>query len=293
MWNRLFSTTNFSRTILDSFPSGIAFAFAYGSGAFQQRGHADARRNVLDLVFAVENPIAWHAENIERNARHYSCLKRFGHETVAAVQERYGAGVYYNTLVSHRESGRLIKYGVISVGALLRDLTDWDTLYISGRLHKPVRVLVGGSDAIKRALDANLRSALRVAELCLPNEFTERDLFMQIAGLSFGGDFRMTFGEDRNKVANIVDGNFEGFRDLYAPFREDNFRRESRDEKLEKLPKNVRMQLSQHNGNIEASVAAIVKQSSLNQSLKGILTAGMWKSVIYSGSKLKKMFSSL
>ena len=33
-----------------------------------------------------------------------------------------------------------VKYGVISTAALQRDLETWDTLYIAGRLQKPVRL---------------------------------------------------------------------------------------------------------------------------------------------------------
>ena len=32
-----------------------------------------------------------------------------------------------------------MKYGVISVRSLLDDLLNWRTLYMSGRMHKPVR----------------------------------------------------------------------------------------------------------------------------------------------------------
>jgi hypothetical protein len=41
-----------------------AHAFAYGSGAFPQRGlpGAAAAPPVLDFILAVEEPVAWHAE---------------------------------------------------------------------------------------------------------------------------------------------------------------------------------------------------------------------------------------
>ena len=37
----------------------------------------------------------------------------------------------------------------------------------------------------------------------------------KIAGISYLGDFRMTFGENPKKVRNIVDGNFKAFQELY------------------------------------------------------------------------------
>lgn len=39
--------------------------------------------------------------------------------------------------------------------------------------------------------------------------------FQRIAGISYLGDFRMTFGENPKKVRNIVDGNFSAFQQLY------------------------------------------------------------------------------
>ena len=38
-------------------------------------------------------------------------------------------------------NAQLIKYGVVSMQDLCHDLHHWNTLYISGRLHKPVRAL--------------------------------------------------------------------------------------------------------------------------------------------------------
>lgn len=151
----------------ETFPP-MEFSMAYGSGVFAQRDH-DASSSLLDLVFAVDDPVAWHRANLERNASHYSFLRHLGAQgvtdfqvrqsvlvvlapapsacscicTLVSSQENYGAGVYYNTLVplSSKTLGtRMIKYGVVSSKTLCTDLYDWKTLYLSGRMHKPVRL---------------------------------------------------------------------------------------------------------------------------------------------------------
>ena len=64
-----------------------------------------------------------------------------------------------------------IKYGVVSTSALLRDLWDWDSFYVAGRLHKPVLFLVRDA-AVDRAVAANIDAALAAALLLLPARFT-------------------------------------------------------------------------------------------------------------------------
>ncbi len=64
-----------------------------------------------------------------------------------------------------------IKYGVVSLATLERDLRQWDSLYCAGRLHKPVLSL-REHPAAAAAQAANLLAALRVALLLLPERFT-------------------------------------------------------------------------------------------------------------------------
>jgi hypothetical protein len=35
--------------------------------------------------------------------------------------------------------GAMVKYGVVSTRSVLHDLHSWSSLYVAGRLHKPVR----------------------------------------------------------------------------------------------------------------------------------------------------------
>ncbi|XP_012284531.1 phosphatidate cytidylyltransferase, mitochondrial [Orussus abietinus] len=192
------------RTILKSFPQNIKFCFAYGSGAMKQV--TDPSTNMLDLIFVVRNSSQWHMENLRRNPSHYSGLMRIlGHKAVTKLQEHSGAGIYFNTLVKTAE-GRTVKYGVVSEVSLVEDLLDWNFLYLAGRLHKPVEVLLEPDEnsQLQTALVQNLHSAIHATLLLLPEHFTEIDFYKVITGLSYNGDFRMIFGEDKDKVHNIV-----------------------------------------------------------------------------------------
>ncbi|PWN41247.1 Mmp37-domain-containing protein [Ceraceosorus guamensis] len=209
--------------IHSSFRAPIRFAFAYGSGVFKQSdaGPEHSKRpqgpkgKMIDVVMAVAHPEHWHSVNMKQHPRHYPTLARLLGGTAAAKAQKWGAGLWYNPYV--KIGDELIKYGVISVDDLCNDLLDWDTLYVSGRMHKPVAMLQADA-RVRLAQQVNLTSALRVALLLLPERFTEVELYTQIASLSYTGDFRMSVpgGENADKVRNIVLGQRDQFRRLYA-----------------------------------------------------------------------------
>ncbi|XP_030062061.1 phosphatidate cytidylyltransferase, mitochondrial [Microcaecilia unicolor] len=314
------------RKILSCFPQDISLAFAYGSGVFRQSGTSHSQNNMMDFVFAVDDPITWHGMNIKQNRSHYSFLKYFGPKKISGLQNNYGAGVYYNTLVPC--DGKIIKYGVVSTKTLIEDLLHWKSLYIAGRLHKPVKFLAQNeNERLQTALNSNLKSALTVAFLMLPESFSEEDLYLQVAGLSYFGDFRMIIGEDRSKVLNIVKPNMLHFQKLYSSILHEcpdvvykqhqgkleiDKSPEGQLTKLMSLPKNLQQNITTlietagKNRDVEElllqiaqdpdcglvirhGVSEIVKSSSLSQSAKGILTAGFRKTVAYSLKKLYKM----
>ncbi|KAH9301152.1 hypothetical protein KI387_012735, partial [Taxus chinensis] len=131
---------------------------------------------------------------------------------VTGVAEKIGTGVHFNAFVSWKD--KKIKYGVIRMHELIQDVLNWDRLYISGRLQKPVHILIDNLD-LENVNAANLQGATSAALLLLPPEFSEEDLFVKICGLSYMGDLRMFFAEDRHKVKKIVQGNISSFHALY------------------------------------------------------------------------------
>lgn len=210
------------RNVVSAFPSRhFVYCFAYGSAVFRQAGR-DARSaatgSMVDMIFAVDDPRAFHRDNVARNPGHYSRLRHLGPAAVAAVQAAGGARVYFNTHVAGvAADGAPCKYGVIDARDLRDDLRAWRTLYTAGRLHKPVVTLFDrGGDGLDGLIAGNLESAARAALLQLPARFAEADLYAAVAGLSYRGDFRMIVGEDRHKVANIVRPQVDAFRRLYA-----------------------------------------------------------------------------
>ncbi|KAJ5291965.1 Phosphatidate cytidylyltransferase [Penicillium angulare] len=221
------------RQILWQFRAPIRYAFAYGSGVFSQSGSAASSTpthpsapaaiknmqqgsgKMIDFIFGVSYSQHWHALNLSQHRDHYSGLGSLGSYAVSQVQDRFGAGVYFNTHITI--NGTLIKYGVVNLDTLCEDLTQWNTLYLAGRLHKPVKIL-RDHPKVRLANQMNLLSALRVALLLLPERFSEFELYSTIAGMSYMGDLRMVLpAEDPGKVRNIVSGQMAHFRRLYAP----------------------------------------------------------------------------
>ncbi|TKA70625.1 hypothetical protein B0A55_07581 [Friedmanniomyces simplex] len=239
------------RQILWQFRAPIRYAFAYGSGVFSQKsgnGSSSSSSNshdlsphpnppkavedwqkggakIIDFIFGVSHTQHWHSLNLTQHPDHYSGLRYLPYASAAIshVQDDFGAGIYYNPYIT--VNGTMIKYGVVNLDTLATDLSDWNTLYLAGRLQKPVKIL-RDNPRIRLANQVNLISALRTALLMLPEKFTERTLYERIAGLSYLGDPRMTSflglgaSEDPAKISNIVGAQLPGFRQLYVPLIE-------------------------------------------------------------------------
>lgn len=293
---------------------------------------------MIDLTLVYDDPVEFHTQNLIHNRNHYSFMKHFGPSLLSKYQS-LGARVYYNTLVPVRlypdqKDSIVIKYGVMKTQHLINDLLDWESLYIAGRLHKPVRILSHpDSQPLTTALNINLRSAIHTALLMHDETFTEAQLYKTITGLSYSGDVRMMFGENKNKVNEIVDPRVDLFRKLYHPIlmNESMQKMISWNEStgtfvqdlnpavtlhhLNLLPKEVQNRLYRKwnkkgsasdledvmqylsksyaiREKVSEAVSAIVRSSSIRQTLKGIPMAGISKSLTYASKKIRKMVQS-
>ncbi|KAK5000739.1 Mitochondrial translocator assembly and maintenance protein 41, partial [Elasticomyces elasticus] len=166
------------RQILWQFRAPIRYAFAYGSGVFSQSttksssysDHLSPHPNppeavkkwqsgggkIIDFMFGVSHTQHWHSLNMAQHPSHYSALRYTGSYALSRIQDSFGACVYFNPYIT--VNGTMIKYGVVNLSTICRDLSEWDTLYLAGRLQKPVKIL-RDDPRVRLANQINLISA--------------------------------------------------------------------------------------------------------------------------------------
>mmetsp|Transcript_62622 Transcript_62622/g.70022 ORF Transcript_62622/g.70022 Transcript_62622/m.70022 type:complete len:253 (+) Transcript_62622:66-824(+) len=140
-----------------------------------------------------------------------------------------------------------MKYGVVDKKDLIRDLTEWDSLYLAGRLHKPTLPLIiqdndEDNDELLVARMKNLNAATAAALLLSststesnsksesnsPTSLSWSSFYQQISSLSYTGDFRMKVGgEDPQKISKLVQapGQMKRFHSLYKPILSDLYQK--------------------------------------------------------------------
>ncbi|KAK7319229.1 hypothetical protein RJT34_03947 [Clitoria ternatea] len=195
----------------------VEFACVYGS-SLHPTNHD--KTTMTDYILGVSDPKQWHSENLKLNKHHYASwmVHLGGERLITEVADKVGVGVHFNPFVTW--NGKLFKYGVVRMHDLLQDVQYWEKFYLCGRLQKPVHIVVDNLD-VKNINSFNLRAAVSAALLLLPSQFTEEDLYAKVCSLSYMGDVRMLFAEDKNKVKKIVAGQFDLFHSMYKPFLEE------------------------------------------------------------------------
>ncbi len=120
------------KIINKNFPP-LEIAIAYGSAVFPQKNHVG---KMIDLIFIVNNSKEFHKQNIIMNPKHYSVISSFFKEEFIAKVNNFGTGMYFNPMIHVDDI--YLKYGVIEINTAIKQMEEWDNLFFSGRLHKPV-----------------------------------------------------------------------------------------------------------------------------------------------------------
>lgn len=307
----------------------IVFSFCYGSAAFPQSGYNYSQESpMLDLIFVVENYQEFHLENFKRNRHHYSGLGYYLGTSLLSFFERTFVPVHYNPDV--KLSKYQIKYGVVSLKELLKNLEIWGNLVISGRMHKPIRILenksVMYSNKITEALNFNYKNALTIAFL-LQNQLIipEKDLYTTICSISFWGDIRMILGlEKKDKIEGIIQKQQDLFRNIYTnSLEKSSFKEfirfnekekqyeilnwnEARNKLIEEIPNEIGVKYTgahkvyaeilkiKKTDEIQSHIIKTIQRMNLNYSIRLIIyhffTTSFLKNFSYSWKKLMKRF---
>ena len=345
-------------SILSQFPSTTSHAFAYGSGVFEQKisdddkvsssSSSSSSDNMMDFIFITPNAELWHRECMIQRPKDYSLMAHWIGSKYVAKIGKMGAGLYFNPLViihipessvgdpSHALDREhiimkkcIIKYGVMNEEQLKSDLKHWDTLYVAGRMQKPVSTLKSSDEVMDLQERYNLQYAISTSLLLHTGKAKDctihtSDLYQTIASLSYMGDPRVTAGaEDPNKIFKLVqsDGQMKRFHALYKTQFERMeqmglLQRTSSSERIEinlmdssirkalchRLPPRLQSDVKEITNSITASqnthdiLHKTLKQSLTNivgpparvQSVKGLFTAGLKKSIQYAAAKFRK-----
>lgn len=97
------ATRDLLESIVNSFDAPIRYAFAYGSGVFEQDGYenlkASGKTPMLDFMFAVTHPGHFHSINMQQHASHYPLHARLLGSSYVSKIEEFGPGVWYHAYV--------------------------------------------------------------------------------------------------------------------------------------------------------------------------------------------------
>jgi mitochondrial translocator assembly and maintenance protein 41 len=102
--NQLLPVSSSTRALLESvvakFDAPIRYAFAYGSGVFEQDGYPSGREPpLLDFIFAATHSGHFHSINMNQYPSHYSLHARTLGSSYVSRLEELGPGVWYNAYI--------------------------------------------------------------------------------------------------------------------------------------------------------------------------------------------------
>ena len=280
---------DFIKEFLNERPEVVA-AFGYGSGVFKQLGYDSKEKPQIDLILIVNDMKLWHKENIKKNPKDYSFIGR-NFFLNSSIDEIKGiTGITYQSNIEYK--GHLFKYGIIEYGDFVRHMQTWDSFYVPGRFQKPI-LTIKSNNFIDELILQNRRNACKVGLLCLNNKDL-KDLYLTICNLSYSGDTRMKVAENPKKVENIVGASYDKFNEMYNfnDLYQKNGERIEYEIDIDELPSSLEKYIKDDRTKekVMEYLSDLNRKESSLQTMKGIKTNGIVKSLRYGLAKVLKKF---
>lgn len=280
---------DFIKEFLNERPEVVA-AFGYGSGVFKQLGYDSKEKPQIDLILIVNDMKLWHKENIKRNPKDYSFIGRNFFLNSSLDEIKGITGITYQSNIEYK--GHLFKYGIIEYGDFVRHMQTWDSFYVPGRFQKPI-LTIKSNNFIDELILQNRRNACKVGLLCLNNKDL-KDLYLTICNLSYSGDTRMKVAENPKKVDNIVGASYDKFNEMYNfnDLYQKNGERIEYEIDIDELPSSLEKYIKDDKTKekVMEYLSDLNRKESSFQTMKGIKTNGIVKSLRYGLAKVLKKF---
>ena len=285
-------------------------AFGYGSKISTQLGYDENTKSQYDIIFIVDDMRRWHRLNSSINPQDYSFLSKIFLTSDKVKNIKGSTGMTFQSNI--KEGKSVFKYGIIEYYDFLKALNTWNSFFVTGRFHKPIFPIKSNA-TIDRVIERNRINGLYTALLTLEdNKNSLVDVYESLCNLSYMGDKRMAIAENPFKVRNIVGGNIDFFMETYgisSPFfSTDAFGKISKNknellDNIPNLPYSVLEYLNSKNCNkkdLEEIRQMIITyltnmngKESKEQTIKGIKTNGITRSIRYAVPKVMKKVKSL
>ena len=187
---------------------------------------------------------------------------------------------------------------------LIKYLNTWESFYLPGRFQKPNLSIIEDKKLTDKIAENRKMALLTALFMLNEGKCSLTDLYTAICSLSYLGDTRMKFAENPHKVLNIVKGSYDYFNEKYGT-SDDFFNKDKND--------NIKIQYSKLKDNISSLPESLLeyigddiedfdeirnkiieyftnlnKKESLEQTIKGIYTNGVVRSVKYASQKVLK-----
>lgn len=280
---------DFIKEFLNERPEVVA-AFGYGSGVFKQLGYDSKEKPQIDLILIVNDMKLWHKENIKKNPKDYSFIGRNFFLNSSLDEIKGITGITYQSNIEYK--GHLFKYGIIEYGDFVRHMQTWDSFYVPGRFQKPT-LTIKSNNFIDELILQNRRNACKVGLLCLNNKDL-KDLYLTICNLSYSGDTRMKVAENPKKVDNIVGASYDKFNEMYNfnDLYQKNGERIEYEIDIDELPSSLEKYIKDDKTKekVMEYLSDLNRKESSLQTMKGIKTNGIVKSLRYGLAKVLKKF---